>query len=346
MKRLLSLLLCVLLIAALAACTPGGSTAAVSGAASASSAVVSETPAPFTFRRKVCSSFLEKTFGKKMVDAWFALVDAVYEGETEFACPDDETCRWVVGQFATRCHPAIEGMLTTPMSDPDHPVKNGMGRFSYTVTDEERVARLTEFEATVEKHLNAAMTSDMTDFEKALCLYRYYAENFVYDYDSYYKMSEAAQDQLVPYRTLTEKTGVCQDLSFSYSYLLMQAGVDAGVASGDYLPTGEGHQWSMVKLNGKYYHIDPTFALGSPDDLTFFLMSDEQREETGFERPFAYVSVYTNDHPVAGLDADDDTFRPLWNADLTNWDRKNKTLTVVGRSHGDEVTATFSYKGY
>lgn len=349
MKRLFCLLLCLILIAGTASCADGGSTAAVSGDAAVSSAVVSEAPEPFSFRRKVSSSFLEGVFGKEMCDAWFNLVDAIYAGETTFACPDDHTCAWVLGQFPNMCLPAVQGYIFSGDREtgPDHPVRDGVAHITYSVPHEELMARITAFEDVIVETLNEAMTTDMTDFEKAISLYRYFIHHFVYDYDAYEEMNDHYVSYTTPYRALTEKIGICGDIGTAYAYLLMQAGVDAGCVGGHADWSPEGHEWSIVNLGGKYYHVDATFALSSDDTLAYFLMTDGQRVGTGIrEEEFDYCSHYSLEHPHPDYSCTDATYAPLWDCNLISIDRAAKTITGEKRypEPGESAIVTFRYE--
>ena len=350
MKKLLCLLLCLILIAGTASCAAeGGSTATGSQAADVSSATVSEAPEPFTFQRKVCNTFLEGVFGKDMCDAWFNLVDAIYAGETTFACKDDHTCAWVLGQFPNMCLPAVQGYIFSGDREtgPDHPVKDGVAHINYSVSHEELMERITAFEAEIVKMLNEAMTSDMTDFEKALSLYKYCCDNFVYDYDAYNEMQDHAVNYTSPYRVLMEKIGICGDIGPAYSYLLMQAGVDAGCVGGHADWSAEGHEWSIVNLGGKYYHVDATFALSSGYSLEYFLMTDKQRVATGIrEEEFDYCSHYSLEHPHPDFSCTDETYAILWGYQFMDWDRANKTVIVTKQyaEPDDDPTLRFKYE--
>ena len=87
----------------------------------------------FSFQPKVCSEYMEEVFGEKMCQAWFSMVDAMMEGRDTFACPDQDTFDWVIGQFPYRCFPVVEGLIDYP-ADREHAVSDGVGHFSYTVT--------------------------------------------------------------------------------------------------------------------------------------------------------------------------------------------------------------------
>ena len=345
MKKLLALLLCLALILTTAACaSEGGRTADVS---SLTSSQEKPAPAPFTFQRKVSSSFLEGVFGKDMCDAWFNLVDAIYAGETTFACKDDHTCAWVMGQFPNMCLPAVQGYIFSGDKEtgPDHPVKDGVAHFSYGISHEELMERIHAFEDQIVSLLNASMTTDMTDFEKALFLYRYITENFVYDYDAYSEMQDHYVSYTSPYRVLMEKVGICGDIGPAYAYLLMQAGLDAGCVGGHADWSAEGHEWSIVNLGGKYYHVDATFGLGG-NDLAYFLMTDQQRVDTGIrEEEFDYCSHYSLEHPHPDFSCTDETYAPLWHAGLVSIDRETKTITCEDfLAKTEDNTFTFRYE--
>lgn len=53
----------------------------------------------YVFNPKVCSVFMEEVFGSDMCEAWYNLVDAVLKGEDTFACKDQYTYDWMMGQF-------------------------------------------------------------------------------------------------------------------------------------------------------------------------------------------------------------------------------------------------------
>ena len=65
----------------------------------------------YVFQPKVCSVWLEEVFGETMCETWFNLVDAVMAGEDTFACPDQDTYDWVMGQFPIRCFPVLTELI-------------------------------------------------------------------------------------------------------------------------------------------------------------------------------------------------------------------------------------------
>ena len=224
---------------------------------------------------------------------------------------------------------------------------DGIASFTYRVPKEEAAARIEEFAALVENILNETLEDDYSDFEKALALYLYFADHYVYDYPA--AEPDANPDYLSSYRVLTTGTGICQEFSVAYSYLLLQAGVDASTMSGHRSYDGAAHQWSYVKLNGHDYHVDPTYVLGSDRSLAYFLMDDAQREaEDGYMRDdYILCSCYAQEYGQPHYTADDDSFRAIWNGWFSNLDHETQTLHYsVWNDQWQVVTMTFDYSGW
>ena len=305
-----------------------------------------ETDGKFHFQPKVASKYLAEVFGEKMVETWYNLVDAVLAGKTEFACPDDHTFNWVVGQFPDKCLPPLRGHIWAV--DPDHPVKNGVARFMYDIPYDKLMAMVADFSKMVEQILNETMKPENTDFEKALLLYNYFDSHYTYDWDAYEDNERGEAYYLSSYRMLTEKKGICQEISVAYSYLLMQAGLQADVVGG----VGDGnvhHQWSYVRMGGHDYHIDPTWVLETSGKLAYFLMTDAKRDsEGGYSKDrFRYVSNYSQDHPHPDYAANDETFAELWDGYFDSLDHENQILNYVNFGEwGETHVKPFSYKGF
>lgn len=307
------------------------------------------TPEPvgshYTFNPKVASAFFGEVFGEQMVETWFNLVDAVMAGETTFACPDDHTYAWVTGQFPDKCLPPLYGQIVTdPTVDPDHPVQDGVAHIAYVTSPEELKARIDAFGTLVEDILNEALKDGDSDFEKAFALYSYFAGHYEYDYDTYYLMYDTYVDYLSTYRLLTTGKGICCEIGSAYAYLLMQAGVEAANMG------GHDHDWAYVRINGKEYHIDPTWAVDTDGSLAYLMMDDAQREREGYPKDQHIILCnYAEDHPHPDYVADDDTFSALWVGFDAAMDRAAKTLHYRYYDENDDGAlkeATFDYTGY
>ena len=309
-----------------------------------------ETPkGHYMFNPKVCSVFMEEVFGPDMCEAWFNLVDAVLAGEDTFACKDQYTYDWMMGQFPEHCLPILKELIDYAW-DREHSVKDGVASFTYLVPPEEAKARIEEFGTQIEDMLNVVFEDDYSDFEKCLTLYIYFSDHYTYDWDTYAKMSDEYVDYTSCYRFFETGIGICHEISSAYSYLLLQAGVQATTMSGNRSLDQMGHQWSYVRINGKEYHIDPTYVLGTGGALRYFMMTDAKRREEDFYDPatFYAVSHYSRENPHPAYVADDETFSPLWDLFFESLDRKTHTVVCpieVG-DYGEWSYFTFDYTGY
>ena len=291
------------------------------------------TPEPetsFEFKPKVCSVYMEEVFGETMCETWFNLVDAVMAGEDTFACPDKYTYDWVMGQFPDKCFPVLTELIDV-VWDVDHSVVDGVATFKWLVPKEEAAERIEEFARQVEDILNEQLETDYTDVEKALALYKYFSRTYEYDWDTYYIDIESPVDYTSTYRLFKTGIGICREVAPAYSYLLMQVGVDATIMM------DRAHEWSYVRINGNDYHIDPTYALSEPDSLAYFMMTDAQREASGFSRDeFVVASNYSQDHPHPDYTADDAFFAPVWDYRFESFSPNEKTLRCWKYSSGDD----------
>ncbi|MFR8181399.1 MAG: transglutaminase domain-containing protein [Dorea sp.] len=72
------------------------------------------------------------------------------------------------------------------------------------------------------------------------------------------------------YAALIDKTAVCQGYASLLYRMVLDAGVDARVISGD---AGGPHAWNIVRLNGKYYNLDT--LPGMPEENYSSLLSEK-----------------------------------------------------------------------
>ncbi|MDR0821457.1 MAG: Ig-like domain-containing protein [Oscillospiraceae bacterium] len=125
-------------------------------------------------------------------------------------------------------------------------------KFTYTMSQTEFNKSKPKFDAAASRAL-AAVLPNMSDFEKALALHDYIVLNSEYD-------KEAADKNITTrahtsYDCLVNKIAVCEGYALAYVYLLRKVGVDAYVISSKEM----NHAWAYVKIDGKWYHVDPTW---------------------------------------------------------------------------------------
>ncbi|MBR6038852.1 MAG: hypothetical protein IKP38_00030 [Clostridia bacterium] len=113
-----------------------------------------------------------------------------------------------------------------------------------------------------------------TEFQTALYLYRYLADNVEYDYNDYYENGK----QLLLYDALVKRKTVCAGYSEALYYLYNLAGIDCMYIAGyvsDPIPRGS-HIWNVARIDGQYYQFDPTWDAGLlPSEYEYFAVSDD-----------------------------------------------------------------------
>ena len=211
-------------------------------------------------------------------ESFYNLCDALRAGDTVFECSSQEAYNWATN-WATlnELFPAASLRVTGESNDGTVPFENGTGRIYYQMPVDEFVARESEFEILVTDIINSTVEYDDTEFEKCLKLYDYIESNFTYE--NYTYESEDGSH----YYSLMNKRGLCAQLAGVYSYLLLEAGVEA-MNVGCFDPSIS-HSWTYIIIDGKGYHADPTWGLkqytGEALSLYYFMMTDERRADSG-----------------------------------------------------------------
>ncbi len=136
----------------------------------------------------------------------------------------------------------------------------------YGMESEEIEEKVSVAEAECMKIVNTlfeegALTSEMTEKERAYVLYQWIGENVSYDYSAL--ESDAVRSDNC-YDAVVNKSAVCQGITGAYVYLCRLAGVEMYVQLGY---TSEGaHSWCKIDDEGTWMYIDPTWALSEEDD--------------------------------------------------------------------------------
>lgn len=87
----------------------------------------------------------------------------------------------------------------------------------------------------------------LSSLEKVVAVHDYLAVNFNYDYT--YTNADV-------YSMLTQKVGVCEAFTGLYTLILKKLGIEVSYS----ISVDMAHVWNLVKLNGKWYHVDTTWG--------------------------------------------------------------------------------------
>ena len=147
-----------------------------------------------------------------------------------------------------------------------------------------------EFNAAANEILSG-ITDSMSDYEKELYIHDALAKR-----NSYIGGTAHAHDA---YGALVEGRSVCEGYAEALQYLLQRVGIQSFLIIGySYNPETEefeGHEWNVVKIDGKYYHVDLTWDdQGERIFHSYFNVSDTMIKEDHYIETTAYALPVCN----------------------------------------------------
>ena len=112
-----------------------------------------------------------------------------------------------------------------------------------------------ELDAALQEVKSKIDTSGMSDEEIVLAYHEYLTSTVAYAYEDYFNGTIAANHGYDMYGALVKHSCVCQGYAETMFYLLREAGLSCAIASSENI----NHAWNIVKIHGKWYHIDATW---------------------------------------------------------------------------------------
>ncbi len=136
---------------------------------------------------------------------------------------------------------------------------------TYTTTDRDEVMETWEAIEEETNNILLYINEDMTEFEKVMAVHDYMVLHYDYDH--------TLENHSIT--IMITKTGVCESYTNAFNHVMEVIGIESVfVASKAML-----HAWNLVKVDGKWYHVDVTWDdTERPDqvDHQFELLSDER----------------------------------------------------------------------
>ena len=112
-----------------------------------------------------------------------------------------------------------------------------------------------ELDAALQEVKSKIDTSGMSDEEIVLAYHEYLTSTVAYAYEDYFNGTISANHGYDMYGALVKHSCVCQGYAETMFYLLREAGLSCAIASSGNI----NHAWNIVKIHGKWYHIDATW---------------------------------------------------------------------------------------
>lgn len=205
------------------------------------------------------------------------------------------------GDYLNWCLDQWSSDFTEEFDGSVHYITYHITRSMYYVTP----AQEQELNAKVQQILQELNLTGKSDFEKVQAIYQYVCDHA--DYNDEAALQGASGEYRTAYSAygvLVEGSGVCQGYCTAIYRLMLQAGIDCRVISGDM------HGWNIVKLDGLYYNLDATWdGQNAETTSNYFLLGNSHFWVSGHTpdpAPFGSQAFMTQ-YPVSAIDYGDAT---------------------------------------
>jgi hypothetical protein len=265
----------------------------------------------------------EELYGSDLRDDFFSFCDAIWGLKDSFSCPTEERLQDIL-KVSRTCLPVADALIDRSSTH----VSDGMCWIKYKVSNKDAESIISDFKEKVTETIRKAVPYDEPAPIKAMELLTAVAKKDRYDKE--HTLSDMLNTS--PYRAIMEDVGICQEISGEYIYYLMQVGIEAIPCSSLSEDNSVAHEWTLIQLDGRYYHIDPTYSVEYSDSLFFFCMTDKQREHYGDYPPERYTYGDT-DVPDAGkYKATDNRFLKFWLAKSYEIDHEKQRIRITNNN--------------
>ena len=278
----------------------------------------------YTFNPHVISEEYCTVYGDGIEEEFFAFCDAILNNEKTVPCSTPERFHQLL-LISNSCFPLAQELIDRNQTT----VNDGVCHLAFRYDEEETDRIIAAFKEKVTDIITSAVPYEEPDFVKAMELFTAVSKKD--RYDESYTLEDSLN--LRSYRAVMTDTGICQEIAAEYIYYLLQTGINAIPCSSLNKDQSEAHEWAAVKLDGKYYHMDPTQAVVYPGSLYFFGMDDVQREYYGDFPPEHYT--YAESDKLKEITANDRTFEKYWLAETYEIDHINRTIMITEINTGN-----------
>ena len=167
--------------------------------------------------------------------------------------------------------------------------------------------------AELDKTLASLNTEGLSDYNKALLLYRYVTSNVTYSTDIKDKYAYTA------YSAVENGHAVCQGVAQLLYRLYNDSGIPCRIIAGvardsDGVREDSYHVWLLTKIDGKYYLSDPTWDLSAVNDnFRYFLKGSDE-----FDNVSNMKHIPQNDNGLTFPEYNSDEFQSAYPVTAAN----------------------------
>ena len=152
-------------------------------------------------------------------------------------------------------------------------------------SDQEFPAAQKRFDSEVQRILRQVIKPNATPIQRVLAIHDYLVNHVVYDHDDASGRKPSILSHTA-YGAIVNKKAVCEGISYAFSLLAHQAGIEATVVNG--MAGGE-HAWNMVRINSEHYHMDVTWDIRKRANpkvkaYDYFCLSDHDLRHRNWEK--------------------------------------------------------------
>lgn len=280
-------------------------------------------PYDHTFNPHCISDVYVKKYGEEFRENYFRFCDAALAGEDTVKL-DKKDYLQLFQDISRYCLPVVD---TYAHIEDSGTKGNNTYKIVYSLPKDEYLKKVDEFKTRVEFLIENALFEDDTELEKALGLYLSESGRIDYDYDALADNFVSPEGYGVcPYRAIMTDKAICQEIAGAFAYLLLQVGVDAITCGGLTKDSSGAHDWTLVRIDGIYYHCDVTFQCSNKYNLRYFGMNDAQRELEGdWDMPYNNIgninTIWHKDLPIT-----DTRFEKVWSSFTVFLDHEENML--------------------
>lgn len=282
----------------------------------------------FDFNFYTITSEYQIFYGSDFIDFYNHFIDAYLNYENTCYCPSAEYA-YLLSSMISTCFPLFtsDGMFDYDhlYSESDHTIS-----IFYSSDLKQHRVLIENFKARITSIIEENIQAGDSDLFMALAIYRALSSSFYYDYEA--ANDESAIIDISPYRAIMEHGGICQSFAGAYCYFMLQLGIDANTCSGLAYDLSSSHTWNILRIDNKYYYVDPTYENTDTGGfgLLYFGITQTEREEDGYDSQYNSIGVTNHSFPsnYSAQDLRFSCFRSCYSFIL---DRKHKMVNCYNQ---------------